>query len=267
MLAPRCDKNKIPLNAGLRQMGEIIRYNLRFPKLRAASRDQSAGICLGRGLYQVYPIPRVISYSLIILGSFVHEDFRIITVNLLVAIALSSKLTFSLCKTPSLLHKMSEIRHSKIACHACRNRKVRCSRELPHCFNCQNCGQPCVYPSVMLKPGPKPGSVHKRRRVENHQVGSPQTPPKKARHEEPKEEQYQSASPIQEDAISEKELQLRCKHIQSVSFLIIQSHESSSPESVRATTPPTDVAPRQCRLISTCNALGVTPDCMKQMYV
>lgn len=167
-----------------------------------------------------------------------------------------------------LVQEMPEVRLSKVACQNCRIRKVKCSKELPRCLDCQNCQQTCSYPSEIQKPGPKLGSVHKRRRLDNHlQERSPRTPPKRTKNKEPRKEQSQRASPIPEPTIPDNEAQLRSKHIQSVSFLIDASHKPSAPESVWPTTPPTDFAVCQNRLISTCNSLGVTPDSMKQMSV
>ncbi len=172
--------------------------------------------------------------------------------------------------SPRVIHEMSDNGHSKVACYACRNRKVKCSKELPHCFNCFNCGQTCSYPSVMQKQGPKLGSVHKRRRVENFAQDRRHTAPQKRNREEGptqnhKEEQRRSISPFREASGLDKDILLRSKHIQSVSLLITQSHESSSPESVRAVTPSTDIAVRRTHLISSCNELGVTSDAMEQM--
>ncbi|KAL2867382.1 Zn(II)2Cys6 transcription factor [Aspergillus lucknowensis] len=53
------------------------------------------------------------------------------------------------------------------ACGACRKRKLRCSREVPHCAHCRRLGTSCSYDADREKPGVKPGAVEAlRRRVE-----------------------------------------------------------------------------------------------------
>ncbi|KAJ0420815.1 fungal-specific transcription factor domain-containing protein [Aspergillus carlsbadensis] len=54
-----------------------------------------------------------------------------------------------------------------ISCHLCRKRKVKCDRTVPQCRVCEQIGQPCTYPPGPLKPGPKLGSLHRKKRVRN----------------------------------------------------------------------------------------------------
>ncbi|KAL2784660.1 hypothetical protein BJX66DRAFT_84156 [Aspergillus keveii] len=59
-----------------------------------------------------------------------------------------------------------------MACRACRARKVKCDRAVPRCSNCCKYTKTCIYPSSMLKPGPKPGSIQRKRRYRH--VNEPQ---------------------------------------------------------------------------------------------
>jgi len=47
---------------------------------------------------------------------------------------------------------------ARLSCWTCRKRKARCSRTLPACSHCRDAGQPCAYPLVQMKPGPKAGA-------------------------------------------------------------------------------------------------------------
>ncbi len=40
---------------------------------------------------------------------------------------------------------------SLAACLECRNRKVKCNREMPRCSNCQKSGGPCEFPDPERK--------------------------------------------------------------------------------------------------------------------
>ncbi|KAH6962502.1 hypothetical protein BKA56DRAFT_597818 [Ilyonectria sp. MPI-CAGE-AT-0026] len=48
---------------------------------------------------------------------------------------------------------------SQASCHACRQRKQKCSREKPSCSNCKRLGISCIYDARKRKPGLKPGAV------------------------------------------------------------------------------------------------------------
>lgn len=154
----------------------------------------------------------------------------------------------------------SETGQAKIACRACRHRKVRCSRELPCCSNCQNYHQVCIYPAATLKPGPKFGSLQRRRRLENRQYGKPPRAPSS--------EQGQHAPPVSgsERGRSEEEALLCSRHIDAISSLIRPRNEPSPTRSIGAST--TSTAPRSQKtdlVASACSLLGVTPDSMSQL--
>ncbi|KAJ5287418.1 hypothetical protein N7478_003104 [Penicillium angulare] len=53
------------------------------------------------------------------------------------------------------------------SCQGCRRRKLKCSRELPTCSQCNRLGSPCVYDTKRNKPGLKTGAVESlSRRIE-----------------------------------------------------------------------------------------------------
>ncbi len=163
-------------------------------------------------------------------------------------------------------------RRTNVACHACRSRKVRCSKDLPCCSNCRNIEQPCNYPSSTLKPGPKLGSIHKRRRLES-QLHSPEssdletatatTPAVRV----PRNDEHQQAShPAPNSPIPTCET-LRCsEHLEAVSFLCRVSNEASSPNSSGLPAPSIDGGlSRQGMVLRVCYGLGIALDSMKQM--
>ncbi|OCL14888.1 hypothetical protein AOQ84DRAFT_189457 [Glonium stellatum] len=59
---------------------------------------------------------------------------------------------------------------SNIACQACRKRKIKCGRELPHCTVCTESRHMCEYPPGPLKPGPKIGTSHRSRKRQRMNV-------------------------------------------------------------------------------------------------
>ncbi|KAH7127947.1 fungal-specific transcription factor domain-containing protein [Dactylonectria estremocensis] len=61
--------------------------------------------------------------------------------------------------TPSPLVSDPTPDTDKPSCHACRRRKLKCSREQPSCANCQRQNSPCVYDAKKNKPGVKTGAV------------------------------------------------------------------------------------------------------------
>ncbi|KIX08690.1 uncharacterized protein Z518_03347 [Rhinocladiella mackenziei CBS 650.93] len=122
----------------------------------------------------------------------------------------------------------------------------------------------------MLKPGPKLGSVHRRRcldhdlRERNHskalrRTWTPEDP-------SGRQNQHALACPVPEPSVSDEAAQLHSKHIRSVYYLILPSHEESSPKSVRAATSPTDSSQGSGDILtSACYSLGVTSSSMKRM--
>ena len=163
-------------------------------------------------------------------------------------------------------HDTSDLRRSKNACDGCRSRKVKCSKELPRCVNCQSCRQACTYPRKVLKPGPKLGSVHKRRILEHEGGERYQSAPRKPWKDALREERDSVDVSGREFGASDEDT-LRCsKHMQTVSELCLPSNEVTSPESVATGTNLMASSPRPGHvLISTCRFLGLTVDTMKQL--
>lgn len=48
---------------------------------------------------------------------------------------------------------------STITCTMCRQRKIKCSREVPCCMVCRRSAQQCHYPETAKRPGPRVGYV------------------------------------------------------------------------------------------------------------
>lgn len=161
---------------------------------------------------------------------------------------------------------------TKIACHSCRTRKVRCSRDLPSCRDCQTCGQTCTYPSRILRPGPKAGSVHKRRRVSveaqahtqaqsqastSTSSWAPHAQDDIAEEHLPQERppQYPSSPP----EFGPVERLIRSKHIRTLTELCHNTHESpSTDESPHFSPSVADSSPNHANVLSdACNELGV----------
>ncbi|KAK0666799.1 putative fungal-specific transcription factor [Cercophora samala] len=73
---------------------------------------------------------------------------------------------------------LSDASAAKLACYACKRRKVKCDRQLPVCSLCQKLSGQCEYPTHAEKPGPKTGKPpcplqgNKRRRLDQASVSS-----------------------------------------------------------------------------------------------
>lgn len=163
------------------------------------------------------------------------------------------------------MRSMESTRQMRLACHACRNRKVKCSREFPGCRNCRNCGQPCIYPSAALKPGPKRGSIHKRRRHEQWETLPESTPrPAVAQIEVPGNQPPSSATTSpRSTGGSEEESQVYSEHIQAVAELCQPSDEHRSG---RWSEPYGSLTYRNEDILSVaCHDLRVSRDRMEQM--
>ena len=164
---------------------------------------------------------------------------------------------------------MTDLNKMKIACQSCRTRKVRCSRDVPSCKDCQICGQSCIYPSKILKPGPKAGSVHKRRRISIQDQGQTQTSTSTsswapdatdelAAEYLPLERQPRiSSSPPEFGPV---ERLIRSKHIKTLTELCHNTHESPSTDDSPHLSPSVaDSSPNNANLLSdACNELGVS---------
>ncbi|KAK4197636.1 putative fungal-specific transcription factor [Triangularia verruculosa] len=68
----------------------------------------------------------------------------------------------------------SDASAAKLACYACKRRKVKCDRQLPICSLCQKLSGQCEYPTHAEKPGPKTGPHQgsKRRRLDHASVSN-----------------------------------------------------------------------------------------------
>ena len=163
-------------------------------------------------------------------------------------------------------HETLEYRRPSTACNACRSRKVKCSKELPSCANCQACRQTCSYPRGLLKPGPKLGSVHKRRLL-NRQIIERHSPcPQKTCEDANRKERggidVARGSGVR---VQDREGFRRSEHMQTVSELCLPSHEGNSTEAMVAGTVVTDPSLHPGHvLMSACNTLGLSRDVMQQ---
>ncbi|KAJ9633596.1 hypothetical protein H2204_006802 [Knufia peltigerae] len=165
-------------------------------------------------------------------------------------------------------------RRTNVACQACRNRKVRCSKEVPCCSNCRAILQVCHYPPAVLKPGPKVGSIHKRRRLDNQNqvptpvavstvvpeatIGLKERPAvsRSATGNNGEEEDTTTSDPA---TIPEGDALLRSQHIQTVSFLCrVSNEEPLSPKSTGLATSPSEYGVgRQDPVLHVCRDLAI----------
>ena len=121
----------------------------------------------------------------------------------------------------------------------------------------------------MLKPGPKLGSVYKRRYLE-HQFPErrPTTPTKMIRKNAPREEQDPDATTCSEFSALDEEALRYSKYMQTVSELYLPFNESSSLEIADTAITLLDFSTRRENVLSiTYSALGLTPDIIKQLSV
>lgn len=154
----------------------------------------------------------------------------------------------------------------RLACRACRSRKVKCSRESPKCLNCRASGQPCEYPSTILKPGPKRGSIHKRRRHERPvPLAQPESRPTSTPSDShsPENQLLLSASSSCRPTSSKEENLVYSEHIQVVADLCQPTNEDLSPENPDL---PFEPAHRNEDILSlACNELGIEQALVEQM--
>lgn len=155
---------------------------------------------------------------------------------------------------------------SRIACRACRSRKVKCNRELPWCSNCRNCGQQCIYPSTMLKPGPKLGSVHKRRRLENQRTQETlESSPAAAQNISTEEQQPLPSARSSPEIMGGDDSRLYSKHVKAVSELCHISNEDTSPATTDIMSS-TDAPLRDQNAITiACREIGASREVIEQM--
>lgn len=171
--------------------------------------------------------------------------------------------------SPSSRGERTQKNLSKIACYSCRDRKVKCSRELPACSSCRCYQQSCSYPSGLLKPGPKPGTVSKRHNVDHDEPRNSKRGRKRAwtttAGDSPDQTAHQDSASrsITDSPVSQEVVR---QHSVNVYNLIVPSHEESSPESTRvAATPDVPWHDKGQVLMSACYNLGVTPATAKQL--
>jgi hypothetical protein len=152
---------------------------------------------------------------------------------------------------------------SKIACHNCRRRKVRCDRRLPGCSICGQNGQTCTYPEKMLKPGPKLGSKnnrYKRRRLSANGDQSDQDDDNILT-----DEQTDCASsetgkgPHSRLSINSPNALKDAKEIQSLSFIIHPSHETTSPDQQPVASAEPSPNSNDSLIIASCATMGIAP--------
>lgn len=158
--------------------------------------------------------------------------------------------------------------------------------EVPCCSNCRAIQQICHYPPTVLKPGPKVGSIHKRRRLDSqNQVptpvavttvvpeptsGSKEKPAASGRNatgddgEEEEEEDTTTSDPA---PIPDMDVLLRSQHIQTVSFLCrVSNEEPSSPKSTGLATSLSEYGiGRQDPVLNVCRDLGIPLETMNHL--
>ncbi|KAK5046901.1 hypothetical protein LTR84_007255 [Exophiala bonariae] len=160
---------------------------------------------------------------------------------------------------------ISQTKQTGLACHACRSRKVRCSRDFHGCHNCRKCGDTCIYPPAALKPGPKRGSVHRRRRHDRLDPAAESSLLPGTAQIENSGDRLLSASTTSNRprGVSEDEQEAYSEHIQEVAELCHPSNEFSSPQRQISRHEMPDQ--HGDVLSAACRDLGISRDFMEQM--
>ncbi|KAK2685466.1 hypothetical protein QWA68_015694 [Fusarium oxysporum] len=176
------------------------------------------------------------------------------------------RLTSNTSKAPA----MASTQVSGIACFTCRERKVKCSRELPECSQCLACERPCKYPNSVRKPGPKLGSKHPRTRSKLSQNRRKRKQlgvlPEVGTLSEIIEWQNQSPSPTPEPSAPNTRESHASEDILSISHIIHPSHDTCSVDSFRLrSSRPDSGVEDETLLASTSHSLGVTQKAMREM--
>jgi hypothetical protein len=158
---------------------------------------------------------------------------------------------------------------SKIACHNCRRRKVRCDRRLPGCSICGQNGQPCTYPEKMLKPGPKLGSKnnrYKRRRLSADGDQSDQDDDNTLTEEQTDCTSSENGKGAHGRlSISSPSALKDAKEIQSLSFIIHPSHETTSPNQEAVTSAEPSPNSNDSLIIASCATMGIVPRLLPEL--
>lgn len=169
---------------------------------------------------------------------------------------------------------MASEKRAIIACYNCRKRKVRCDRKIPNCSPCRNLQRSCNYPEEIKKPGPRLGSVHRKRQIREaaqHMKNAPVYAESNlcedtyGAHDRDDDESVLSFA----EAAYGPTRQQQNKDIQSISYIIHPSHEYCEvPNSKSDNSSRTDVTNTDDRaMLYACRALGVTRESMQVMLV
>ncbi|KEF60672.1 uncharacterized protein A1O9_02233 [Exophiala aquamarina CBS 119918] len=117
----------------------------------------------------------------------------------------------------------------------------------------------------MLKPGPKVGSVHKRRRMENPLTRKSSQPSPSTAGNPVTREELPSSPRSPPQIIGHEDESLYSKHIQAVSDLCHMTNEDPSPATADILSPTNTALASQDVLTAACDALGVSQDSIEQM--
>ncbi|KPI41407.1 uncharacterized protein AB675_9135 [Cyphellophora attinorum] len=144
---------------------------------------------------------------------------------------------------------------SKIACHNCRKRKVKCDRELPACSICSYNNQVCSYPDRVLKPGPKLGSKNARSKRRRSSVDDDTLQGDRHPHQ-PGSGTGPECSPMPGSPATLNDN----REMQSLSFIIHPSHELTSPGGPKHDSPSHTFANGGAFILAACSAMHITSD-------
>ncbi len=150
-------------------------------------------------------------------------------------------------------------------CESCRQRKIKCSRELPRCVICERSSKECTYPERVLKPGPKLGSSQGQRKRRRESAGDQLFDASSKALRRTSNSSHQS-NHNNEDSIVPTSSTQHPNDIQTLSFIIHPSHESCSPEqhheTVMSAAPPVD---DETLVSLSCYTLGMEPGYLKHL--
>jgi hypothetical protein len=144
---------------------------------------------------------------------------------------------------------------SKIACHNCRKRKVKCDRELPVCSICSYNNQVCSYPDRVLKPGPKLGSKNARSKRRRSSIDEDTLHGERNSHQ-PGSGTGPECSPMPGSPTTMNDN----REMQSLSFIIHPSHELTSPGGPKHDSPSHTFANGGAFILAACSAMHITSD-------
>lgn len=156
--------------------------------------------------------------------------------------------------------------HSALACKLCRQRKIKCTRELPYCLICQRAAQQCQYPETVKRPGPRIGYVQPPRRKAEGRAKENVPKNRKRRLSHISNCDTQGASDWEETSVARPENvgSSVSQKTHSLSLIIHPWHESyvpeqgPSPQSAATCSP----ANQPNNIASSCILLGVKLECL-----